>query len=61
MTYFYISHALFITTTTTTTATNTTICTATTTITKLLNFYARFTEKVLDCYESKRNLSYNKL
>jgi hypothetical protein len=29
--------------------------------TKLLDFSARFTEKVLDCYERKRNLSYNKI
>jgi len=58
ITYFYIPHALFITTTTTT---NTTISTAATTTTKLLNFSARFTEKVLDYYEKKRNLSYNKV
>jgi uncharacterized membrane protein len=43
ITYFYIPHALFITTTTTI----------------LLNFSARFTEKVLDCYERKRNVSYS--
>lgn len=45
ITYFYIPHALFITTTTII----------------LLNFSARFTEKVLDCYERKRNMSYSKV